>query len=226
MLIQNFFPFCTVARAKRDNESKYFRCQGGWRSQQVQTKGRNRMKQFPYWQPVIRLGTYAYKTGTQVHKRGKEVSNECWAEVRLAIVRACVDAVPRNRGRVFLGKRRALPGKEQPDWWYIGGGMEVGDDTTEAALLRIMQRELGLSHLNSSQFTYLCNFLLQWPKSVDLSLLHVLELSDEEAAQILVTIDTKEEYIVGRWFTLEEVISHPQTFHPVLVQVCEILRTY
>ena len=166
-----------------------------------------------YWLPVSRLGSHAFKTGTFTYRR-PWVPDECFLQAKLVIVRACVDAIPRNKGRVFLAKRRAGTGsaRENPDWWYIGGGMIVGDASIFEALVRVMKRELGISHLTAEQFTFLCHFNLQWPSSQDLSLLHILELSDEDAERIVHTLDTTMEYEEGRWFTYEEIISQPERF--------------
>lgn len=179
-----------------------------------------------YYVPTIRLGEFAFKTGIFAYQR-PWIEDDCFLQAKLVIVRACVDAIPRNRNRVFLAKRKVESGtaRENPNWWYIGGGMIVGDDTILGALQRVLQRELRLDSLSADKLTFLCHFNLQWPSSQDLSLLYLLELSDDEAEGIMHTLDTKVEYERGHWFTYNEVINQPEIFHPALVQVCEILSS-
>ena len=88
----------------------------------------------------------------------------------------------------------------QPDWWFIGGRSKPGDTTLDAAI-RNVKRELGIE-LTSNRLQPIATYSFAWrmrqqpPQengTADISVIHALELEDDEAANVVLD---ENEYVV------------------------------
>jgi len=145
-----------------------------------------------------------------------------WGRVRDVVVRGTADMLVVQRGQILLGKRAHEP---QAGWWIFGGGINPGESFEEAAA-RNFKRELGIS-INPERFQYLDVYNYVWATRAeppeghgchDVSITMVLEISDEEVAQIR----TNEEYSETSWLRPEAIVANGG-FHPALRQMARDL---
>ena len=147
-----------------------------------------------------------------------------------ALVKGCSDVlvISADGQRVLLGRRKVEP---QPDWWYIGGRVRPGDTTTAGAS-RNVRRELGLE-FPEERFEVVANYSLVWayrqqaPQengTADISTIHALHLTEEEEKNGVRSLDP-DEYAESKWWSIDEVISKPDRFHPCLVSSLKSLKS-
>lgn len=147
-----------------------------------------------------------------------------------ALVKGCSDVlvISADGQRVLLGRRKVEP---QPDWWYIGGRVRPGDTTTAGAS-RNVRRELGLE-FPEERFEVVANYSMVWayrqqaPQengTADISTIHALHLTEEEEKNGVRSLDP-DEYAESKWWSIDEVISKTDRFHPCLVSSLKSLKS-
>lgn len=157
-------------------------------------------------------GCYHFVTGNfKLHATW--MSDEECGMVRDNAVRGSVDCIVVNNGKILLGKRTHEP---HPDWWIIGGKIIPGE-SPKKAMGRKLNEELGLEKIKPSRFRLFGIGSFAWSRRAeppqengchDLSVIMILEISDEEAEKI----EPKDEYEKVDWFN-PKFVAKSQDFH-------------
>jgi len=187
-------------------------------------------------QIVTVYGDKQYITGKD-HKPGdyQYLPESIYNQALDTLVIGCVDVVPMYNGRILIGLRAWEP---QRDWWCFGGRMRKGE-FYEVAAARNVKRELfpGVDEMeiHPNRFVLVGVYNLIWDRRAQeplengchmLSVTMLLHLIDSEAT----SLRPNEEYCETRWILPDDIIHHPNAYHPCLVQiakdVAEISKRY
>jgi len=157
---------------------------------------------------------------------GHFLSGSAYNQALDALVLGCADIIPMHNSHILIGLRAWEP---QRDWWCFGGRMRKGE-LYQTAAARNVKRELfqGIDNIeiHPNRFALVGVYNLIWDKRAQepiesgchtLSVTMLLPLKDIEVA----LLHTNEEYHEVRWILPEEIIHHPDRYHPCLVQMAK-----
>jgi ADP-ribose pyrophosphatase YjhB (NUDIX family) len=162
-------------------------------------------------------------------RRNVFLSDEEYGRALDAIVKGCSDAfiLSHDQTKVLLGRRKINPA---PHWWFIGGRVRPGE-TPEESIQRNVKRDLGLD-LDHERFHAMATFSMVWATrneepqdhgSADLAVIHYVRLEKGEEL-VACSRPCPDEYHELKWWSLSDVLSSIDSFHPCLVQAARTLE--
>jgi len=178
-----------------------------------------------YWRLVTVYDDKQFITGKE-REPGDFLPDSVYNQALDTLVIGCADVIPMYNGRILIGLRTWEP---QRDWWCFGGRMRKGE-LYQTAAVRNTKRELFQDvdeiEIHANRFVLLGIYNLIWDKRAQepvengchmLSVTMLLPLTDAEVAYL----HPNEEYDAIRWILPDEIIYHPDAYHPCLVQMAK-----